>query len=858
MSSNTDIYSLYDYITQIQSKTMGLENQDILCLGLFGYNSEMFANIWQNAAIMASEYSNEAIPTRANYAKNVITHALSLGIKSLNATPATMEVAICIPEDILVDNMYKDKFTLDKDFKIMIGEYEFHIDYDIIIKKTVLSTGEYVYTALYDMTGEKNPLSEISNPYLPPVGKILMTSTNLIVITCKIRQVEYTQIYKKILTSNTLENKVFSFQFENQLANFTITAVEGNDTYSLKPVYDGLYEYNKGYFCNYLFLDEDDIRVTFNRESYQPNSNCDVYIGLYTTHGTSSNFEYKDDVILDLTSTRFSYDGMYMIIRPITNSTGGVDKKSVDELKKIIPKEALSRGSITTSTDLNNYFNQINNQYVRLYFLENINNNLERVYYSYLLMKIDNNVVPTNSIKVSILRRQFDSATNENLVLNPGNVIYYHRDSGVVLTNPTEEEIKDYEDKGFVYFNPFMNIINKSPFYVSYFVNIIHDYRLLNFEWINDESRVQFISDQVVVDRAYFTDRNMYKVEIALMQNINGDFGLVELDNDGNIIELNVRVFGILKNVEGKPHRWIEAELKEYDDGAKVFNFVFKMTTDDAMDNQNNIRLLNVKDFKFEYDSYGYFPDNTGMDIYVCVKEARGISGGYDIDTYISNLDGWAVTNKYSVSNGIPLLINYSNMISSFVKVTKNSDSMLQYTINKLPVIRRSYITTEERLREILEQLDQIRSYIEYSLAYLEDSFGIDFKLFNTFGPARLFRITDTQTIDRTCLTLTFKVKFNSVSDRYLKDYIIQDIKAYIEDMETLSDFHVPNLITHITNKYRDQIVYFEYVDMNGYGPGFQHVYRDAFESHITEVPEFLNINTIDEDYTPDINIIVV
>ena len=33
--------------------------------------------------------------------------------------------------------------------------------------------------------------------------------------------------------------------------------------------------------------------------------------------------------------------------------------KNIDELKKIIPKEALARGSVTNTTDINNFFNSI-------------------------------------------------------------------------------------------------------------------------------------------------------------------------------------------------------------------------------------------------------------------------------------------------------------------------------------------------------------------------------------------------------------------------------------------------------------------------------------------------------------------
>ena len=60
--------------------------------------------------------------------------------------------------------------------------------------------------------------------------------------------------------------------------------------------------------------------------------------------------------------------------------------------------------------------------------------------------------------------------------------------------------------------------------------------------------------------------------------------------------------------------------------------------------------------------------------------------------------------------------------------------------------------------------------------------------------------------INSVALSMTFKVKFINKSDQYLTSYIVSDIKEYIEDITNISDMHIPNLITLITNKYRNQI----------------------------------------------------
>ena len=72
-----------------------------------------------------------------------------------------------------------------------------------------------------------------------------------------------------------------------------------------------------------------------------------------------------------------------------------------------------------------------------------------------------------------------------------------------------------------------------------------------------------------------------------------------------------------------------------------------------------------------------------------------------------------------------------------------------------------------------------------------------------------------------------------------------------------MTNLHIPNLITEITNKYRpNSIEYIEFLGFNEYGPGVQHLYRNEYDD-ITIVPEFLTVNTT-LDMTADIQIRVV
>lgn len=434
---NSDIYDLTDFVNSIKEKNIdGVENKETLLVGMYGYLGYEFTSLLQNAIVVSSELANEAIPTRAKFDRNVITHALSVGIKKVAATAANMKVLLCFPEKALCNNMIDGRFILRATTPIYFDEFEFHLDYDIQIDRVNLTDStngtqmEYVYTARYLIDeNNPNPISDIDNVYLPPLAIYKDVSDNMVALSTNLHQVEYSVKEHKIVGNDNIANKTINFSFEDQLSHFTVTVEDSNsgETIELTPVYDGLYNQVTSKFCYYQYINSNTIRIRFTPDSYQPQTNCNVYIKIYTSKGSAGNFKYSDDINVRLTSDE--YTNLYMIVkqRGTDGSTGGLDRKSVEELQRIIPKESLSRGSITTLTDLKNYFNSINNENSVLHVFRKEDNILTRTYYTYCLMKDENgNVVPTNTIPVYIEESRSDPYTGKTF-LESGTPIYNYK-----------------------------------------------------------------------------------------------------------------------------------------------------------------------------------------------------------------------------------------------------------------------------------------------------------------------------------------------------------------------------------------------------------------------------------------------
>lgn len=872
---SSDIYDISSFINEIQQNNSDLEDTT-LALGIFGYLNDMFTISMQNHVRMTAEYSNEAIATRAKFAKNVITHALNLGIDDINATPATIKTMILVPEDYLLERLEEEKFILDSNCKIYLGDFEFHFDYNIIIKRNFLADQSYVYTAMYDMS-ITNELSDITDPYLPPIGIIKYYGGRMLALTVPLRQVEYRTVTKKIIVDNPLENKVMNFTFENQLASFSLDVYEGDERIHLYPVYEGLYDETPGLkYCHYSYLNSDTIRVKFDRDSYEPMLNSEVYINIKETQGSGGNFKFVDDVQIDLESEDINYDGMYIIVKPIGDqeSKDGMDKKSVEQLKKIIPKEALAHGTIINTQDLENFFNQIDDENCKLYFHKNKDNPLTRLYYAYIVTKQQNNIIPTNTIDFVFTKDQFADVITEdgNIIMKPGNKFYLAPgdDYARLVTNYDElsyEEKLKMDTEGFLYMNPFLCIINKSPLYTSYILDIFSVEKDLKFTYINQDSEYQYIASTVDWYRQYFTDRDKYKMDIEILQNINSiDSGVLNMDDETlEVTSTNLKVIAVFYNNTGiSPFRWTEAEFKSFDSENFIFNYQFVFETDNIYDNSNRIKITNMKDMRSDRVQFGYNKETVKCKLLVFAKFPNGEFGRKDWDKWLPDLEGYTLTNEYDIADDLELFYNYTQIMTSDIKLTQYDPDIADpvmgdttyYSVLRMPVVRDLYINSEKRITTFIKDIERRRIYIEQCILELEDSFGVDLKFFNTYGPSTLFYLEDGSNVNRTNLTMKFKMKPYTLSDVYIKDNIIVDIKEYLEDINSIDDFHAPNLTTYIETKYKDQVIYFEFVDINGYGPGNQHIYMpESYSGDV--VPEFLNININEEDQ-PDIDITVI
>lgn len=986
----TDLYEIADYVGEIQADNMDGVSSDTLMLGIFGYMREVFSQTIQNTIIMASEFANEGIATKAKFEKNIIAHALGLGITNINAVPAQIEVYLTFIEDEIINALGggSGDFIFDRDNQIYFDDLEFHPDYDIIIRRVRLSNGDFTYTAMYDMQGDgiyENPISDITNPYLTPPIVMAVNGTRYLFTSCLLRQVEKTTIYKKVLSDNTISSKTVNFTFDSQLAGFDVDVTNANGSTHLTPVYEGLSSSGTRYaYVWYTYLDADNIRIKFDRNSYYPRINTDIEIHLQTTQGERGNFTWSgtDYPSFYFDSERLGYTNIFVQVRPINNeSMYGMDKKTVDELKEIIPKEALSRGSITNTTDLQNYFNAIDTDSSKMYFYKRRDNCLERLYYSYIVMKdATNNIVPTNTVAIEVDPSALETDIGSGkLILKRGQILKLSADGNTCTLyngDPTQEP--DYTD-GFYYIIPYNFAINLDPMYGMYFLTTMNVNKNLGFTYINEECQFQYIATYINWNRKYLTETDTYVLTMNVAQNITADNTMITVDADGNITNSNVKAYIVFYNDEDEPIRYAEGTIGNFSRESGTFDFTFKFTSNDLIDSENHIRIAGLDQAGFSVGEgldYAYLPGNTKAMIHIITYQPEFSTDTYyddilgnthiDIRDIIPIVDGWCITNSYEVLSGIDFFYNYSEIVYSNIEmigkedqepvtdpddpyaeiknidVTINGENYrfesigdkvtqqmlsrasieefildryeegevatfdrtyadpaqtvnqirdiqldlgdgtsltLQYVprepdpepgesddpeaysyyfrIHNVPLIKYDYFRDESMVEFFCSELVRRKSYIDQAIENLEDSFGMDFKFFNTYGPSKMYTLDGVGNyLNRVNLSLTFRLGLQVNYDENIVQYITDDVKEFVENINEITSVHMSNLVADITAKYEESITFFEFMDFNGYGPGEQHLYAMQMPDDV-RTPELVNVNIILPKMTPDINIII-
>ena len=765
-----------------------------------------------------------------------------------------------------------DTFHFDHKSPIFIENIEFHFDYDIILQRATNSTGEVTYSAHYDMS-EVNRISNITEPYLVQPFQMKISSDEYIIFQAEVRQYTIEETQDRIISESTIENKTYTFEFDNQLADFDVYATSNGSTVRLRPYYYGsAIDEEDTMYCWYEYIADNTVRITFDSLSYIPAMNTTINIVAYTTLGRAGDFTYNlnpavGGLYIDLSSDTYGYDNITCFLIPVGDSTGGSDRKTKQELQKQIPIMRFQRDNIATDQDMINYFKLGDTDKQRIVPSKKIDNQSARTWFAYLVMKDNtNNVVPTNTINLqcSVDSRYFIHAEDGRYILPAGTVFYLQdgaqyaelKDASFVPPAYTDQ----YYNLGYFYTNMYNIMVDTEPLSVAYYLTLTNKNQNLIFNWINNKAILQFVSTISNFKRTLYDDFDDYTLTFSAAQSLSTNYYLCTVDpTTGAIISNKMAVVLVMYNEDG-PYRWIQATLSSYDVKSYVANWSIVLTTNNTFDTSNNIYIdkLHASGGSYTEETYGFMQPTTKAKLYFLVQMADVDTGynRYDLDSIAPGaFDGtnpdnpvpYSVTNVYEIKDGLTFYTNFTNIINS--KINDIDGSPVNFTIDSIPVVGMHYALSPDNVFDLITALHDDKEYIDECIKKVDATTDIDFKFYNTYGHSYTYTLDDATEeqpatgIGHVDITLKFRVSIKSTNDIYTKDDILKFIKEYIENLDDIGDLHFPNMITTITNKFADRINYIEYITFNDFAvnKGVQHIILKDNLS-ILEVPEFINI----------------
>lgn len=864
----SDQYPLMEYwINNIAPKYFNMENNMNLRVGQFGYLNEIMAHtIMDNINVQRVE-SKEVFPNKAELASSILAYASLSKIEDINATPATMGISLGIMEKQLIESMtYTNgigEYVIDSELVIDVEGIEFSLDYDIKITMQTIN-GDNIYNCMY-VIDNTNPISTVSNPYIN-IARIYSDDAWYLFMFINVRQFTRTTTNMRITSDDIIDILSIPFQFEGDLADFNIwyKAPGTNDLILLDKFLSDSPPIDTP-FCYYTYNQSNEIEINFSAKSsyFRPKFNSELIAEIFTTQGSDGVFEYiGNDISIKPGDTNV---GMSFLVQITESSTGGYDKKSLEELRRLIPQSFSMRGSIVNVADLENYFNTLQDSN-RMVFHKKRDDFLARIFYAFIMMKDKySNIIPTNTNNMKLLLTDFDVVYTEEgrRFIKPMSKFEYNASTGLVTKNNetlSAAQIATKETTGFLYGNHMLMVVNDSPLSISYYINTIDKNYPIAYKFINGSSVLQFILPYIKVKRSAVTNTNKYNIEIKLSQAITRDFGIIT-DEAGvkTFHDEKMKVKGILYDENDSVIAYYDLAYSYYDEDTSQYVFTASFTTNDYISLTNKINIQNSlkapSTINTLVDCLVPF-SNLKMAIAVYFKFDQDY-GRDTLDAVIPGMEGFTLTNIYETSEnlGVDLLINLNSIINSKISAKKDlpTDPDHYYYVESVPLVRYSYLQNDDRFKNIIDIIRLKRLYLMNSIDSLKNNMSLDFKFFNTYGPSRYYNIGLTgQRLDRTNLKLVFDVRLIAGAPSDSIAQITSFIKSSVESINNsnikVNNIYISNLTKEIETKF-NIVQFIIFRGINGYDATLQSIeytIENIDVEHSPDyIPEYININTV-------------
>jgi hypothetical protein len=838
----SDNFSIKDTaISKLGTKYFGDVELAGLNVGALGFTLEQIGNITEDAFNTVSILLKESFPNKATIPESIYSHAAVFQLNNAFASCAQCSFVLMLEQkDILEKGTTENGITtfyLDKKTSVEVEGIPFTLDYDIKIeaqkKQITGSATDYNFSAQY-VIDSTNSISSVNDPYL----KIRKTSNGYLILQVTMHQVERLELTDTIINNTKVNYPVLEFDFEGTLAGFDIFYKAPTDSeYTQLTTLIAFSIPIKTPFCYYRLIDEQTLRITFSSKDgyFQPDFNSEIKIVLYTTLGEGGNFEVYNGSSYEfqLFNDVYEYnEGITIAGKTVSDSAGGGSVLSLEGLQALTVENYSTATELSTENDLTQYFYNFKYRYGNeILVIKRRDDITERLFSTFLLMKNEDYIYPTNTLNLDLTFDEFDTVddTGNRYSLNPGHVFVYENDSmntmkllPDIMCYDTEAVAKAMEEYDFVYTNPLLISLTKSPNAVGLYQTIVNQTEVLDYISSNANSFTQFITSKITLQRG-LSDDHSYDLSLSIVPSSSMDPYIENLNDYHN----DVRVIASFCNSIGEEVGYIEMLPTAIDeDDETAVTFTAKIEMDDIITSTSQIGITNAVRLDGKSDNVLVPITGAVVNIYVLYDDAITLSNRFS--SYFDNMKYYSITNTYSAkTNGLTFVkpMNMMRSTATFSIIESEDKSIGSVNLSLLPMIRADIISDEDNFNVFISRLSANYEYLEECLPQLRNNTHLDVKFFNTYGKSSNYYIGDNyELIDTINIKIGFKVVLvDGTDDVDITENIKTYIKEFIEQLNSsgTNDLYISNLIKGIENKFTE-VHHLKFLGINDYSTDYQ------------------------------------
>lgn len=852
-------YSIKDYIKNtIAVNYFDFEDVDSLNIGIFGCLTDIEASSSEDISNIISTFAKEIFPNLAEIPESIYSYAGAYNVTDLFASPGSAGFVLFLSEADIIKNGIRNgtyyEYYLDSGTKIRVADYDFVLDYDIKITYRTYRD-ELVFTATYVKDFE-NSISSVNNPYIK-IKRISYKGQKYLGLIIKANRVDMTEFTETLISNDKINLPKVSFRFNDTIANFEVLyKAPDSEVYTQLEKRFYRSEPSKNPFCFFRFKDENQIELSFtSRDGYfQPKFNGEIKVKIYTCNGVSDNFPIYsgDDIIVQPAVERYPYNQNLVMLALIqTECSGATSMPTLDEIRELYLAKMMTVDSYTTENDLQVYFNAINKKLGNdVIFIKKRDDVAQRLFSAFSIMKdLNGDIYHTNTLNLITETSQLVDFNNA-YIIRPGTVFSYSDLSRTTCKVMPELSIEDYPENAsqFLYTTPFLIYLQKEQESISYFYNSINDNLILDYNYSNESSYVQFICTSMSIYRNAVAGEMEYKLKLSVNVSVDTYIPLVT-DNGDDTGVLKVKL--ILPNINGEDTCMVDFKMVNYSKEKHTYDFEATIKTNDRININNEMEINDVFMLDTKTTGDAVISTNTPFKILTFYNYNEPVTTSFNDFSNIPDIQNHTLTNIYTNDSGetMDLMMSIPSCRSNLTYMPKGEDDFYLH-LSHLPLISTDTCKDISRLQYLIDSIKSQHSIVQSLMTKVTNSFNIDMKFYNTYGRSNYFIVgEDGNILNRVNCKIKFKVApIIGADETKLVSNMKNLIKSYVEGINDsgYNGIYISNCIRLLENSLSD-IMHLKFISINEYDSMVQIIDNVGFDPKTISraelqayVPEFL------------------